>query len=69
MKLSLTKKMIVNISTHLQVRNNIAKQVTLQGHHVYSTLKKRGNKRFYVVSTWNTRGVFVGQHLLMKQVL
>ena len=33
---------------------------TLQTHHVYSTLKRRGNNRFYVVSTWNTRGVFVG---------
>ena len=30
---------------------------TLQTHHVYSTLKRRGNG----VSTWNTRGVFIGQ--------
>ena len=29
-------------------------------HHVYATLKRLGNDRFYVVSTWNTRGVFVG---------
>ena len=28
--------------------------------HVYSTLKRRGNDRFHVVSTWNTGGVFVG---------
>ena len=34
--------------------------VTLQTHHVYSTLKRRGNDCFHVVSTWNTRGVFVG---------
>ena len=27
---------------------------------MYSTLKSRGNKCFHVVSTWNTRGVFVG---------
>ena len=32
----------------------------LQTLHVYSTLKRRGNIRFHVVSTWNTRGVFVG---------
>ena len=31
-----------------------------QTHHVNSTLKRRGNDRFHVVSTWNTRGVFVG---------
>ena len=30
---------------------------TLQTHHVYSTLKRRGNGRFHVVSIWNTRGV------------
>ena len=33
---------------------------TLQTHHVYSTQKRRRNDRFHVVSTWNTRGVFVG---------
>ena len=26
-----------------------------------STLKRRGNGRFHVVSTWNPRGVFVGK--------
>ena len=26
-----------------------------------STLKRRGNGRFYVVSTWNPRGVFLGK--------
>ena len=31
-----------------------------QTHHVYSTLKRRGNDHFHVVSTWNTRGVVVG---------
>ena len=30
-------------------------------HHVYSTLKRRGNGGFHVVSTWNTRGFFVGK--------
>ena len=37
--------------------------LTLQTLHVYSTLKRCGNKRFHVVSTWNTRGVFVRKHL------
>ena len=31
-----------------------------QTHHVYSTLKRHGNGRFHVVSTGNTRSVFVG---------
>ena len=35
----------------------------LQTHHVDSTLKRRGNGRFHVVSTWNPRGVFVGVHI------
>ena len=29
-----------------------------QTHHVYSTLKRHGNYRFHVVSTWNTSVVF-----------
>ena len=33
---------------------------SLQTHYVYSTLKRSGNGRFHVVSTWNPRGVFVG---------
>ena len=35
----------------------------LQTHHVDSTLKRRGNDCFHVVSTWNPRGVFVGREL------
>ena len=38
---------------------------TLQTLQVYSTLKRRGNERFHVVSTWNTRGVFVGYVLAL----
>ena len=34
--------------------------IFLQTHHVDSTLKGRGNGRFHVLSTWNSRGVFVG---------
>ena len=34
---------------------------SLQTHHMDSTLKRRGNDRFHVVSTWNPRGVFVGK--------
>ena len=37
-------------------------EASLQTHHVDSTLKRRGNDRFHVVSTWNPRGVFVGKH-------
>ena len=33
----------------------------LQTHYVDSTLIRRGNGRFHVVSTWNPRGVFVGR--------
>ena len=36
---------------------------TLQTHHVYSTLKRRGNECFHVISMWNTRGVFVGKKI------
>ena len=35
------------------------KTPSLQTHHVYSTLKRHGNGRFRVVSTWNTRGTLV----------
>ena len=38
----------------------LVQQHALQTHHVDSTLKRRGNGRFHVVSTWNRRGVFVG---------
>ena len=31
----------------------------LQTHHMDSTLKRCGNGRFHVVSTWNPRGVIV----------
>ena len=37
----------------------------LQTHHVDSTLKRCGNDRFHVVSTWNPRGVFVGCKLCL----
>ena len=32
-----------------------------QTHHVYSTLKQRGNGGFHAVSMWNTRDVLVGK--------
>ena len=37
---------------------------SLQTYHVYSTLKQRVNDGFYVVSTWNARGVFVGLRMI-----
>ena len=33
---------------------------SLQTYRVDSTLKRRGNGHFHVVSTWNPRGVFAG---------
>ena len=45
----------------LQQQCGEMKWITLQTHHVDSTLKRRGNSRFHVVSTWNPRGVFVGK--------
>ena len=36
-------------------------KVSLQTHQVDSTLKRRGNGRFHVVSTLNARDVFVGK--------
>ena len=33
-------------------------------HTMYSTLKRRGNDLFYVVSTWNARDVFVETQVL-----
>ena len=46
---------------HLQM---VITSGTLQAHHVYSTLKLLRNDRFHVISTWNTRGVFVGYWLI-----
>ena len=40
----------------------------LQTHHVYSTLKRRGNDRFNIVSTWNTQGVFVGWNITVSVI-
>ena len=37
-----------------------AQGTTLQTHYMDSTLKRRGNDRFHVVSTLNPRGVFIG---------
>ena len=37
--------------------------MTVQTHHLDSTLKRRGNGRFHIVSTWNPRGVFAGEVL------
>ena len=41
----------------------------LQTHQVYSMLKRRGNDRFHVVSTFNSRGVFVGKILIKAGIL
>ena len=41
--------------------------LSLQTHHVYSTLKRHGNGGFHAISTWNTHGVFV--EVLSKNVV
>ena len=46
---------------HLQM---VITSGTPQAHYVYSTLKLLGNDRIHVISTWNTRGVFVGYWLI-----
>ena len=38
---------------------------TLQTHHVDSTVKRRGNGRFHVTSTWNPRGVLPENVLIL----
>ena len=43
--------------------------ISLPTHHVYSTLKQRGNDRFHVVSTWNTCDVFVEMEAHRQLVL
>ena len=45
-----------------------AVSISLQTHHVDSTLKRPGNDRFHVVSTWNPRGVFVGYYMGMVSI-
>ena len=42
-------------------RYTVDKVTTLQTHHVYSTLKRRANGRFHVLSKLHACGVFVGQ--------
>ena len=47
------RRLLFNISTNS--KKNPYKHSTC-----YSTLKRRGNVCFHLVSTWNTRGMFVG---------
>ena len=58
--------MIMEKIVYNQVFNTGLKPRSPQTHHVYSTLKQRGNDGFHVVSTWNTRGVFVGKILKIQ---
>ena len=55
---------MIVISFNFQIIHTIYTMLTLQTHHVYSTLKQRRNDRSHVVSTCNTRGVFVGEPIL-----
>ena len=63
--------LIAIISFHVSVSDvNLEKDVSVNSfppvetRNVDSTLKPRGNGRFFVVSTWNPRGVFVGSELV-----
>ena len=56
-----SKKLHFTFTSNIYIQYN--EVATLQTHHVYSTLKGRGNDRFHVVLTRNTRGVFAGNAL------
>ena len=59
--------MIYNLFyTNVSLFINLKYSVALQTLRVYSALKRRGNTRFQVNSTRNTRGVFVGSFSKMK---
>ena len=49
-------------------KKKLTKSLVLQRRQVYSTLKRCRNGNFHVVSTWNTRGVFVG-NLMIHRIL
>ena len=53
----------LNLEVKAIIRPQNQSVFSLKTHHVYFTLKRR---RFHVVSTQNTRGVFVGLPLLSK---
>ena len=53
-------KVLVSVSILFPVSGKMLRGVcTLKTHHVYCTLKRHRNERFHIVSTWNTRGMFV----------
>ena len=54
------KFFIAKFSENLMKWSYKIENSALQTHHVDFTLKRRGNGRFHIVSTWNPRGVFVG---------
>ena len=56
----IVKLYINSAKNHFQIACAQLIHITLQTHHVDSTLKRHGNDHFHVVSTWNPRGVFVG---------
>ena len=57
------------ITSHWMQRhsgNSVKHLRSQQTHHVDSTLKRRGNDSFHVVSTWNPCEVFVGIEVFAK---
>ena len=58
-------RMYIEIYINVQYIYIYLYTISLQTLHQYSTLKRRGNGRFHVVSTWSTREVFVGMDMYM----
>ena len=61
-------RMYIEIYINVQYIYIYLYTISLQTLHQYSTLKRRGNGRFHVVSTWNTREVFVGMYMYMYNI-
>lgn len=51
---------LFGVFTLIRVSKTTVEFASLQTHHVYSTLKRRGHKHFHVVLMWNVHGVSVG---------
>ena len=57
----LKKRLCSLVNARLGSKYTSDQEFISETHHVYSTLKRSGNSRLHVVSTWNTRGVFVAK--------
>ena len=63
-ELLLVKPYVFQHVHNILIKNReLSRTSTLQTHHAYSTLKRRGIAPFHIISTCNTLCVFVGYHL------